>query len=88
MEKALQRERSKHQSELSALEDGMKENFVMEMEIEKQKHQQMLDKVTSELKTEVTKVSESQVDIWYVIVCMLSLLPALGQHQITGIEFE
>ena len=64
MEKALQRERSKHLSELSALEDGMKENFVMEMEIEKQKHQQMLDKVTSELKSEVTKVSEARTAIF------------------------
>ena len=64
MEKALQRERSKHQSELSALEDGIKENFVMEMEIEKQKHQQMLDKVTSELKSEVTKVSEARMAIF------------------------
>ena len=74
MEKALQRERSKHQSELSALEDGMKENFVMEMEIEKQKHQQMLDKVTSELKSEVTKVSDVQATIRYFYVRMISLL--------------
>ena len=74
MEKALQRERSKHQSELSALEDGMKENFVMEMEIEKQKHQQMLDKVTSELKSEVTKVSGAQAAIRYFYVQMISLL--------------
>ena len=72
MEKALQRERSKHQSELSALEDGMKENFVMEMEIEKQKHQQMLDKVTSELKSEVTKVSDVQATIRYFYVQMIS----------------
>ena len=74
MEKALQRERSKHQSELSALEDGMKENFVMEMEIEKQKHQQMLDKVTSELKSEVTKVSSAQATIRYFYVRMTSSL--------------
>lgn len=56
MEAVLQKERSRHQSELSALELAMKENFVMEMQIEKQKHQQLLDKSTSDLKGEVSKV--------------------------------
>ena len=85
MEKALQRERSKHQSELSALEDGMKENFVMEMEIEKQKHQQMLDKVTSELKSEVTKVSDVQASISYFMFKWYRVY--LNKHGINHFEF-
>lgn len=53
----MQRERSKHQAELSALESAMKENFVMEMEIEKQKHQKLLDKMSSEAKADISRVS-------------------------------
>ena len=44
LEEALQKEKHKHQAELAALEQSLKENFVMELQIEKQKHQKLLEK--------------------------------------------
>ncbi|VDI20378.1 Hypothetical predicted protein [Mytilus galloprovincialis] len=44
LEEALRKEREKHQTALKALEDRLVENFVMEMQIEKQKYQELLEK--------------------------------------------
>ena len=44
LDEALQKEKHKHQAELAALEQSLKENFVMERQIEKQKHQKLLEK--------------------------------------------
>ena len=64
MDGALQRERSKHQAELAAMETAMKDNFVMEMEIEKQKHQKMVNKMSQETRAEITRVR--YIDVYLV----------------------
>ncbi|XP_067947290.1 cingulin-like protein 1 [Watersipora subatra] len=56
MEETLEKERNKHRAELSALESGMKENFVMEMEIEKQKHQKLVDSLSNDSKSEIARL--------------------------------
>ena len=67
MEEALQKEREKHKQEMAALEDKFKENFVMELQIEKQKHSQLLEKARDdgrgaeeELRQQVQKLKAQQ----------------------------
>ena len=67
LEEALQKEREKHKQEMAALEDKFKENFVMELQIEKQKHSQLLEKARDdgrgaeeELRQQVQKLKAQQ----------------------------
>ncbi|CAH1772480.1 unnamed protein product [Owenia fusiformis] len=48
LEEVLSKEKRKHNKELRMLEEKLKQNFVMEMQIEQQKHQELLDKYKSE----------------------------------------
>ena len=56
MEATIKQERQKHIADMESLEVRLKENFVMELQIEKQKHQALMDRYMSE-----GKDNESQV---------------------------
>ena len=60
MEATIQQERKKHLAEMESLERRLKENFVMELQIEKQKHQEMMEKYLFEAK-------ENEQQVLYVI---------------------
>ncbi|OWF56036.1 leucine-, glutamate- and lysine-rich protein 1-like [Mizuhopecten yessoensis] len=44
LEEALQKERAKHVASLNAMEERLKENFILEIQIEKEKYQELLGK--------------------------------------------
>ena len=48
MAEALQKEKAKHEAEMTSLEQRLKESFVMELQIEKAKHEKLLEKYRSE----------------------------------------
>ncbi|XP_013383087.1 leucine-, glutamate- and lysine-rich protein 1-like [Lingula anatina] len=56
LEEALRSERQKHAAEIRLLEEKLKENFVMEMQIEKEKHQELVEKYVRENKNSESKV--------------------------------
>ncbi|XP_072035937.1 uncharacterized protein [Amphiura filiformis] len=64
MDDTLEKERSRHTQQLQDLEDKMKDAFQMELEIEKQKHQELVDRykiehqeATNKLKAELKSIS-------------------------------
>lgn len=56
MDAALAREKSKHQAELSAFETELKQNFNMEMQIERDKHREVVSQLTAQHKQDITRV--------------------------------
>lgn len=63
LEEALKKEREKHQSALKALEDRLVENFVMEMQIEKQKYQELLEKYQGSTRNQESVLKSQLNDI-------------------------
>ncbi|KAL5014218.1 hypothetical protein ScPMuIL_008488 [Solemya velum] len=56
LEEAMKKERHKHAQELSSLEETLRENFILELQIEKQKYQELLMKYQSGNKDEEAKL--------------------------------
>lgn len=63
LEEALKKEREKHQAALKALEDRLVENFVMEMQIEKQKYQELLEKYQGSTRNQESVLKSQLNDI-------------------------
>ncbi|XP_063410373.1 early endosome antigen 1-like isoform X1 [Mytilus trossulus] len=63
LEEALRKEREKHQTALKSLEDRLVENFVMEMQIEKQKYQELLEKYQGSTKNQESMLKSQLNDV-------------------------
>ncbi|XP_064611637.1 hyaluronan mediated motility receptor-like [Liolophura sinensis] len=55
LEAALKKERERHNSDMTALEEKLKENFILEMQIEKQKHRELLQEYLEKYKEKENK---------------------------------
>ena len=58
LQEALRKEKDKHAKEIANLEAKFKENFIMELQIEKQKHQELLDKYKNSNKDEEKEIQQ------------------------------